>query len=75
MMLKGPPVFVLLGLPMAWLVVAVSGEIRNPGSMLGADPPEAVLLHLGEWGLRALLLTLSHLPRFGGASVTRRFFG
>ena len=51
--------FVILSLPLAWLAFAVVGELRSPGSMLGADPGEAVLLHLGEWGLRALLLTLS----------------
>ncbi len=51
--------FALLSLPLAWLVFAILGEIRSPGSMLGADPPEAVLLHLGDWGLRALLATLS----------------
>ncbi len=51
--------FAVLGLPLAWLAVAIAGEVRNPGSMLGADPGEAVLLHLGEWGLRALLLALS----------------
>ena len=51
--------FTVLGLPLAWLAFAVAGELRNPGSMLGADPGEAVLLHLGEWGLRALLVTLS----------------
>ena len=51
--------FAVLGLPLAWLAFAIAGELRSPGSMLGADPGEAVLLHLGEWGLRALLLTLS----------------
>lgn len=51
--------FALLCLPLAWLAFAIAGELRSPGSMLGADPGEAVLLHLGEWGLRALLLTLS----------------
>ena len=51
--------FAVLALPLAWLVFAIAGELRSPGSMLGADPGEAVLLHLGEWGLRALLLTLS----------------
>ena len=51
--------FALLSLPLAWLAFAVAGEVQSPGSMLGADPGEAVLLHLGEWGLRALLFTLS----------------
>ena len=51
--------FTLLCLPLAWLAFAIAGELRSPGPMLGADPGEAVLLHLGEWGLRALLLTLS----------------
>ena len=51
--------FCVLSLPLAWLAIAVAGELRSPGSMLGADPGEAVLLHLGEWGLRALLVALS----------------
>ncbi len=51
--------FVLFSVPLAWLAYAIAGEIQSPGSVLGADPAEAVLLHLGEWGLRALLLTLS----------------
>ncbi len=51
--------FIALSLPLAWLAFAIAGELRTPGLMLGADPGEAVLLHLGEWGLRALLLTLS----------------
>ena len=51
--------FTLLSLPLAWLAFAIAGELRSPGSMLGADPGEAVLLHLGEWGLRMLLLALS----------------
>ena len=51
--------FAVLSLPLAWMAFAIAGELRSPGSMLGADPGEAVLLHLGEWGLRALLLTLS----------------
>ncbi len=67
-MLLKATTFVLFALPLAWLVFAVTGEIRDPGSILGADPPEAVLLHLGEWGLRALLATLS-------ISTIRRRFG
>ena len=51
--------FGLLCLPLAWLGIQVLGEIRQPGSALGADPGEAVVLHLGEWTLRFLLLTLS----------------
>ena len=51
--------FAVLSLPLAWLAFAIAAEVRSPGSMLGADPGEAVLLHLGEWGLRMLLLTLS----------------
>ena len=51
--------FAVLSLPLAWLAFAIAGEAQSPGSTLGADPGEAVLLHLGEWGLRMLLLTLS----------------
>lgn len=50
--------FCLLSLPLAWLAVQVLGEIQQPGSALGADPGEAVVLQLGEWTLRFLLLTL-----------------
>ncbi len=51
--------FVVLCLPLAWLGYAILGELSQPGSRLGADPGEAVVLFLGEWGLRGLLLTLA----------------
>ena len=51
--------FVALGAPLGWLCVAVIGELSEPGSRLGADPGEAVVLFLGEWSIRMLLLTLS----------------
>ena len=54
-----PVAWVLLSLPLAWLGFAIYQEAQLPGSMLGADPGEAVLLFLGEWGIRALLLALS----------------
>ena len=62
-----PAVWVLLSLPLAWLAGAIFLEARSPGSALGADPGEAVLLFLGEWGIRALLLALS-------ISTLRRWF-
>jgi sulfoxide reductase heme-binding subunit YedZ len=60
--------FALLSLPLLWLVNAMTLEIANPGSALGADPGEAVVLHLGEWTLRVLLATLavSSLRRLAG---------
>lgn len=51
--------FVVLCLPIAWLAYAITRELGHPGSVLGADPGEAVVLFLGEWGLRLLLLTLA----------------
>ena len=51
--------FAALCLPLAWLGYAIAGELNQPGSALGADPGEAVVLFLGEWGLRLLLLTLA----------------
>ena len=54
-----PAAWILLSLPLAWLGFAIYQEARLPGSALGADPGEAVLLFLGEWGIRALLLALS----------------
>lgn len=47
---------------MLWLANAIRMEIANPGVALGADPAEAVVLFLGEWGLRFLLLGLCISP-------------
>ena len=60
--------FVTLCLPLAWLASQIVAEIAQPGSALGADPGEAVVLHLGEWTLRVLLLTLC-------VSTARRLLG
>ncbi len=49
----------LLSLPLVWLAAAIYRETQAPGSALGADPPEAILLFLGEWGIRTLLAALS----------------
>ena len=54
-----PAAWTLLSLPLAWLGFAIYQEAQLPGSALGADPGEAVLLFLGEWGIRTLLLALS----------------
>lgn len=51
--------WVLLSLPLAWLAFAIVADLQSPGAMLGADPGEAVLLYLGQWGIRILLLALS----------------
>lgn len=51
--------WVLLSLPLAWLAFAIATDLQSPGAMLGADPSEAVLLYLGQWGIRMLLLALS----------------
>lgn len=57
--------FVALAAPLLWLLYAISQELQSPGSVLGADPGEAIVHHLGEWSLRVLLLTL-------GISTLRR---
>ncbi len=57
-----PVVWLICGAPLVWLGYAVSVEIRQPGAALGADPGEAVVLYLGEWGLRMLLLALAVTP-------------
>ena len=54
-----PVLFALLSVPLLWLVYAIALEISNAGSALGADPGEAVVLHLGEWTLRVLVFTLA----------------
>ena len=53
-----PVVFITLGLPLLWLAYAIVQELSEPGAVLGADPGEAVVLFLGEWNIRILLLTL-----------------
>lgn len=60
---------VLLALPLGLLGVDVWREVAAPGSALGPDPQEAMLHHLGIWGLRFLLLTLAVSPV---ARLTRR---
>ena len=51
-------VFALLAAPLLWALVAVAMELQSPGSALGADPGEALVLLFGEWGLRFTLLAL-----------------
>ncbi|MCZ6710424.1 MAG: sulfoxide reductase heme-binding subunit YedZ [Gammaproteobacteria bacterium] len=72
--------FIFLSLPLLWLGGAIAREVANPGSALGADPGEAVVLHLGEWTLRVLLITLavSSLRRLAGVAWlirSRRMIG
>jgi methionine sulfoxide reductase heme-binding subunit len=57
-----PLVWIGCGLPLGWLAWAVAVEVGSPGAVLGADPGEAVVHHLGEWGLRILLLALAVTP-------------
>lgn len=57
-----PVVFCVLALPLVLLGVDVWREFQLPGSGLGADPGEAVVHHLGTWGLRTLLLALAVSP-------------
>ena len=61
--------FLLLALPLGLLGVDVWREVAAPGSALGPDPQEAMLHHLGIWGLRFLLLTLAVSP---AARLVRR---
>ena len=51
--------FLVLAVPLALLGYDIAGELRVPGSRLGADPATAVVLELGTWGIRILLLTLA----------------
>lgn len=51
-----PVVFVLWLLPAAWLVWAAFND------QLGANPAEALIRSLGDWGLRALVLVLIVTP-------------
>ncbi len=51
-----PTVFILLLLPLLTLAWGVSQDT------LGANPVEAMIRGLGDWGLRILLLTLSISP-------------
>ncbi len=57
-----PCLALVLSLPMLWLANAIRMELSNPGAALGADPGEAVVRFLGEWGLRFLLLGLFISP-------------
>lgn len=72
--------FAFLSLPLVWLGDAVARELADPGSALGADPGEAVVMYLGRWTLRVLLVTLSvsSLRRLMGLSWlvrSRRMIG
>lgn len=58
----------LLVLPLAFLGVDIAGELAEPGSRLGADPGQAVVVYLGEWSLWMLLGVLA-------VSTGRRTFG
>lgn len=70
-----PLVFVLLGLPLLVLGYDLAGELNVPGSRLGADPGEAVLHYLGDWGIWMLLLTLSvsSVRRLTGRAAIMRY--
>lgn len=51
-----PALHALCALPLAWLVYAAFAD------RLGANPAEALIRALGDWGLRGLLLTLAITP-------------
>ncbi len=70
----------LLVAPAAYLAWQLGRELIEPGSALGADPGEAVVLFLGEWSLRVLLATLAvaslaRLLRFSPLIRVRRTVG
>ncbi len=72
--------FLTLAAPAAWAVVAVYRELQAPGSVLGADPGEALVHHFGEWALIVLLAalcvsTLARRARFAGLLAVRRMVG
>lgn len=54
-----PVVFFVLATPLALLSVDIAWELDEPGSRLGADPGTEVVVTLGGWGIRLLLLTLA----------------
>lgn len=60
--------FLVLLLPLLFLGYDVLGELRLPGSRLGADPGKAIVHQLGEWSIWLLLATLT-------LSTGRRLFG
>ena len=64
-----PALFMLCLLPLAWLVY---GAVANK---LGANPAEALIRSLGNWTLRALLLTLAVTPlrELTGLTALARF--
>lgn len=51
-----PLAHLLCALPLAWLIGALLAQ------RLGANPAEALIRGLGDWGLRGLLLTLAITP-------------
>jgi methionine sulfoxide reductase heme-binding subunit len=69
-----PLVWLGCSLPLTWLGYAMVVEVQTPGAVLGADPGEAVVHHLGQWGMRVLLLALAVTPlrrRFGWPELAR----
>jgi len=54
-----PAVFVLAGLPFAWLAYAA---LIDPSAHLGTNPAERLIRDTGEWALRLLCLTLAVTP-------------
>ena len=54
-----PALHGICALPLAWLVYAA---VAN---QLGANPAEALIRSLGDWGLRGLLITLAITPLRG----------
>lgn len=57
-----PLLFLLLAAPLAWLGWQVGVEVSSPTAALGADPGEAIVHFLGEWGIRILLLAFAVSP-------------
>ncbi|MEX6725704.1 sulfite oxidase heme-binding subunit YedZ [Parapedomonas caeni] len=54
--------FILLLMPLVWLVLQWGFLLTTGGSALGVNPIEASIRFTGEWALRALLLTLAVSP-------------
>lgn len=57
-----PVVFLCLLAPLLWLGWQISIEVSSPTAALGADPGEAIVHFLGEWGIRVLLLAFAVSP-------------
>jgi sulfoxide reductase heme-binding subunit YedZ len=55
-------VFIAAALPAAYIALEIGRAINGLPNGLGADPGKAVVVFIGEWALRFLLITLAITP-------------